>query len=448
MSTGRGRFTSRAGFVLAAAGSAVGLGNIWGFPTQVVSNGGGAFVLVYLLLTFGLAYPALMAELIIGRFAGANVVTALQKIQPEGAGRKFGYVIATASIIAACLILSFYAIVAGWLLAFLAASVVDLVGVSTNWLIEESQGRNLLFTGLFYISTIVIVARGIEAGIERASKILMPLLLGLLIALTAYVLTLAGAGEGLVVYLSPNFSQIVDPGLLISALGQAFFSLSLGVGGMLIYGSYLDKEENLPAVGALVTLTDSSIAFLAGLLILPAIYVAEYRGLTVFSADGSIAAGPDLAFVVFPPLFDSMGIIGLLIGLAFFALMSIAALTSSIAMLEVPVSLLVEKKAVSRTAAAVASGAVVFLVSAAIIFQFDLLFDFVIRLTTQYSVPLISVGFCIFATWLWSRNTALSEIQQGFPDAASSFFWKVWPWYAKFLCPLLIAAVFIQSIAG
>ncbi len=446
MSAARGRFTSRVGFVLAAAGSAVGLGNIWGFPTQVVSNGGGAFVLVYFVLTFGLAYPALMAELIIGRFAGANVVTALHKIQPDGAGRKFGYIIASASIVVACLILSFYAIVAGWLLAFLVASLADLFGANTSWLVNESLVRNLLFTGLFYILTVVIVARGIEAGIERASKILMPLLLGLLLAMTVYVLTLAGAREGLAVYLLPDFSQIADPGLIISALGQAFFSLSLGVGGMLIYGSYLGKEENLPAVGALVTLTDSSIAFLAGLLILPAIYVAEYRGLAVFSPDGSIAAGPDLAFVVFPPLFESMGMI--VTGLAFFVLMSIAALTSSIAMLEVPVSLWIEKKAVSRPTAAIVTGALVFLASAAIIFQFDLLFDFVIRLTTQYSVPLISVGFCIFATWLWSRNTVLREIKLGYAEADSSLFWKVWPWYAKFVCPVLIAAVFVQSIVA
>jgi len=446
VSTARGKFSSRTGFVLAAAGSAGGFGNVWGFPTQGGSNGGGAFVIVYVVLAFGLAYPALMAELIIGRFAGANVVTALHKLQADGAGRKFAYVIGIASISVASLILSFYAIVAGWLLAFLAAAVLDLFAASAPWLVDDSILRNLIFTGLFYILTVVIVAFGVEAGIERSSKILMPLFLVLLIAMTAHVLTLPGASDGLAIYLVPDFSRLTDPGLIVSALGQAFFSLSLGVGAMLIYGSYLSRDENLPSVGALVTLFDSSIAFLAGLLIVPAIAVAQHKGLSVFAADGSMIAGPDIAFVVFPPLFESMGAVGLLVGLAFFALMSITALTSSISMLEVPVSLFIEKTSVSRPAAAIFAGFMVFLVSAAIIGQFDPLFDFVITLTTQYSVPLISLFFCIFVTWLWSRNSALQEIQQGFPDAKSSLFWKIWPWYAKFLCPLLIVAVFIQSV--
>jgi NSS family neurotransmitter:Na+ symporter len=387
-----------------------------------------------------------MAELIIGRFAGANVISALQKLQVDGAGKKFAYGIGTASIIVASLILSFYAIVAGWLLAFLANAIADLFSVSAHWLVDDSILRNLIFTGLFYALTVVIVAFGVEAGIERSTKILMPLFLVLLIAMTAYVLTLPGASEGLAIYLVPDFARLADPGLIISALGQAFFSLSLGVGAMLIYGSYLSKDENLPSVGALVTLFDSSIAFLAGLLIVPAIAVAQHKGLAVFSADGNMIAGPDIAFVVFPPLFDSMGAVGLLAGLAFFALMSITALTSSISMLEVPVSLLIEKKSVPRPTAAISAGFIIFLISTAIILQFDPLFDFVITLATQYSVPLISLCFCIFATWLWSRNSALKEIQHGFPDAESSWFWKIWPWYAKFLCPLLIVGVFLHSV--
>jgi NSS family neurotransmitter:Na+ symporter len=450
VSAARGQFSSRTGFVLAAAGSAVGLGNVWGFPTQVVSNGGGAFVVTYFVLAFCLAYPALMAELTIGRFAGSNVVSALQTLSKGRAGSLSAYVIGVASSVVSSLILSFYAVVAGWLLAFLADAVIvsGSGNSSMNWFTTDSIGRNLIFTALFYGLTILVVAKGVEGGIERWSKILMPLLLGLMIAMTAYVLTLDGATEGVRAYLTPDFTQMGNPALILAAMGQAFFSLSLGVGAMLIYGSYLSKEENLPAAGALVTLADCSIAFLAGLLIVPAIYVAQHSGLTVFTADGSLIAGPDIAFSVFPPLFDSMGGMGLLIGFAFFALMSIAGLTSAISMLEVPVSLLIEKKSVKRPIAAMVAGCTVFLISALIIFQMDWLFDFVITLTTRYSVPLISAGFCVFATWLWSRNSLLKEIQQGYPDAESSFFWKIWPWYAKFVCPVLIAAVFIQSVLG
>jgi NSS family neurotransmitter:Na+ symporter len=207
MASARGEFSSRFGFVMAAAGSAVGLGNIWGFPTQAASNGGAAFLLVYLLLAFTLAYPALMAELIIGRHAHANAVSALRLISPNALWRKIGACSGIIGFIVASLILSFYAIVAGWMIAFCLSSLSDLLGMSdvTEWLTSFGFPRNLIFMLLFIALTIGIIAGGVREGIERWSARLMPVLLIALFVLVAYVMTLDGAIEGVKVYLFPDF---------------------------------------------------------------------------------------------------------------------------------------------------------------------------------------------------------------------------------------------------
>jgi NSS family neurotransmitter:Na+ symporter len=269
-------FTSSTGFILAAAGSAVGLGNIWSFPTQTASNGGGAFVLVYFIMAFCLAYPALMAELVIGRYAQANMVTALGSLSSKGVVRKVGAGVGIYGVVVASLILSFYAIVAGWMVAFLFESVSQFLGLNelSLWLTTFGLERNILFMLLFMVFTMAIVAKGVESGIEKWSTRLMPVLIVIMFALIIYVLMQKGAAEGLRVYLLPDLSQI-SPALILSAMGQAFFSLSLGVGAMLVYGSYLSKEANLPKMGAAVTLLDSGIAFVAGLLIIPSVYVAK-----------------------------------------------------------------------------------------------------------------------------------------------------------------------------
>lgn len=448
MSAIRGEFSSRFGFIMAAAGSAVGLGNIWGFPTQTASNGGAAFLIAYLILAFFLAYPALMAELTIGRHGQANAVTSLRKISNTGWQKHFAFIVGFSGILCAGFILSFYAIVAGWMISATLAPAATLVGSTSaaSWLSEQSLSRNLIFTAAFIILTIGIISKGVENGIEKWSKRLMPALLSILSALIIYVMLQEGAMTGLKAYLVPDFSSIFEPELLVSALGQAFFSLSLGTSVMIIYGSYISKKENLVSLGAYVTLIDVLIAFVAGLLIIPAMYVAQAQGVEIFATDGSLLSEDTLVFQVLPALFDGMGTVGLFVGFAFFALMSIAALTSSISMLEAPVSYVVERFNINRIYATWIIGIFIALISFSIVFNFDSLFGLVIAATTKFAQPLIGMMCCIFVGWIWYRNSLLNEIKQGAPEAANSLFWKIWPWYIKFICPLAIALVFINSI--
>ena len=440
----RGEFSSRLGFVLAAAGSAVGLGNIWGFPSQVAQNGGAAFVLVYLILAFFLAYPVLMAELIIGRATRANVVDALGAITQSKAGRYVGLW----GALTASLILSFYAIVSGWMLAFFVESTLTLVTdkSSLTWFVDFSFSRNWFFCLLFLSFTAAIVTGGVRQGIEKWSVRLMPTLVILIVALIIYVSLQEGAMDGWRAYLIPDFSKVTDPELLISAMGQAFFSMSLGVGTMLVYGSYIAKSENLPALGASVALVDIGVAVLAGMLIIPAMYVAQANGVAIFTESGTLIEGDALIFNVLPSLFASIGIIGVVIASVFFALMSIAAVTSSISMLEVPVSYLVEDKAVSRTKAVWVMTLVILGISTVIITNFGDLFGLVITVTTQYSQPLLGLIMCIFVGWVWRRNAILSELKQGFSGAEQSLFWKIWPVYVKFVCPIIIGVMFIRTV--
>jgi NSS family neurotransmitter:Na+ symporter len=435
---------------MAAAGSAVGLGNIWGFPTQAASNGGAAFLLVYLILAFTLAYPALMAELIIGRHAHANAVSALRLISTGPTSRRIGTGVGVFGFIVAGLILSFYAIVAGWMIAFCLGSLADLLGIQSlsTWLTSFGMPRNLLFMAIFMMLTVGIISGGVREGIERWSARLMPILLTTLGLLVLYVLTLDGAMEGLKVYLLPDFERALSPKLIIAALGSAFFSLSLGVGTMLIYGSYISDEENLPVVGGLVTAVDIFIAVMAGFLVLPAMYVALHNGVEIFTASGALISEDTLIFTVLPGLFSTMGLAGMLVSFTFFFLMSIAALTSSISMLEVPVAYTIEEHGLSRKTAVVGIGGAIAVVSATILVNFDALFGFVIAFTTRYSQPLLGFMFCIYAGWIWQRNQVLEEVRKGSPEVESTIFWKIWPWYVKLVCPIVILAIFAQSLIG
>ncbi|MAT93975.1 MAG: sodium-dependent transporter [Halioglobus sp.] len=450
MATNRGEFSSRFGFVMAAAGSAVGLGNVWGFPTQAADNGGAAFLFVYLLLALTLAYPTLMAELIIGRHAHANAVSALRLISPGRGTARFGTVTGIYGFIVASLILAFYAIVAGWIIAFFLASACQLLGLDglADWLTRFGMGRNLLFMALFMLLTIGIISEGVQRGIERWSSRLMPLLLATLLCLVLYVMTLEGAMDGLKVYLLPDFGAALKPGLIIAALGSAFFSLSLGVGTMLIYGSYLTDRENLPVVGSLVTLVDILIAVLAGFLVLPAMYVALHNGVQIFTDSGELISGDSLLFTVLPELFSTMGIAGVIVSMVFFFLMSIAALTSSISMLEVPVAYTIEEHNVGRKKAVFVIGGLIAAASAVILLNFETLFGLTVSFTTRYSQPLLGFVFCLYAGWLWHRDKLLQELRKGNPEVAQGLFWKVWPWHVKFVCPLIILAIFGQALLG
>ena len=443
----RGQFSSRLAFIFAASGSAVGLGNIWGFPTNAAENGGAAFVLMYLILAFLLAYPAMMAELIIGRHTRSNMVSALQSISSGQSAKTIGRLVGIGGMITAGLILSFYSIVAGWMLAFMLEPLTAILGLGdiSQWLTDFSLARNVGFAAIFVLLTVLIISAGVEQGIEKWSSRLMPSLFILMIGLILYVLTQDGAMAGLKHNLVPDFSQITNPKLIVSAMGQAFFSMSLGVGTMLVYGSYIRADENLPVVGALVTLTDTSVAFLAGLLVLPAIFVAQELGVTIYAESGNLIAGPDLIFKVLPALFEGMGVTGLFIGFVFFVLMSIAAVTSSISMLEVPVSYAVEAHQVDRNKATRLVGLVVLTISTLICLNFDSLFGFVITMTTERAQPLLSMMLCVFAGWVFYRNSILQELKSGSPDVEQGMFWKIWPVYVKFFCPVLILLTFAQG---
>ena len=436
---------------MAAAGSAVGLGNIWGFPTQAASNGGAAFLLVYLVLAFCLAYPALMAELIIGRYAKANSVTALRKVAGD---RKMAKVLGTLTgytgILTASLILAFYAIVAGWMLAYSVAPLTALAGAdeAAAWVTTFGIERNLLFMLVFMLLTIAIICGGVADGIERWCVRLMPSMLVLLALLIVYVLFQDGAAAGVRAYLIPDFARVTDPGLVISAMGQAFFSLSLGVGTMLIYGSYVSDRENLVSLGRSVTFVDIGIAVSAGLLIIPAMYVAEHNGVPIYDAAGNLIAEDTLIFTVLPALFDTMGSAGTVVGFAFFVLMSIAALTSSISMLEVPVAYAVERFGVERPAATFLVGGAITALSSVLIINFDTLFSLAVAVATRYSQPVLGLLMCVFAGWIWHRDAVIAEITKHDPGAVDGWFVRIWPIYVRYVCPALIVIVFVQTIVA
>ncbi len=448
MSPSRGEFSSRFGFLMAASGSAVGLGNIWGFPTNAAGNGGAAFLFTYLVLVFLLAYPALMAELIIGRHARANAVVALQGLSRGRVTFLVGTLVGFAGIVTVSLILSFYAIVSGWMIAFLFDPLARMAGLDAlaGWLTTDGLVRDGVFVLLFMGLTVYVISSGVKEGIEKWATRLMPSLIVILLLLILYVVTLPGAGAGLRAYLVPDFEALANPYLIINALGQAFFSLSLGAGTMLIYGSYVSKQENLAQLGSLVALLDVGIAFLAGLLILPAMYVAQANGVPIYDAAGGLIAGPGLILSVLPAMFNSMGSVGLLVALSFFLLMTIASLTSSISMLEVPVAYAVENHQVERKKATLLVGTVITVVCLVIVANFAALFDLVVTVTTEWSQPLGGLFFCVFVAWVWNRNGLLQEISQGYPEVQKSLFWRIWPFYVKFICPLAILMVYVELL--
>jgi len=444
MSAVRQGFSSRIGFIFAAAGSAVGVGNIWGFPTQAAQNGGGAFLLVYLIMVVILAYPMLVAELTIGRLTKRNPVASLRALGDTSQWQKIGSLVGVLGILALSLILSFYAIISGWLVSFMAAPFFSLLGLESaaSWLTEFSTSRNLTMMLIFLLLTIKVVGSGVTEGIERWSRRLMPLLFLLLLLMTAYILTLPGAIVGLEMYLVPDFSQVMNPDLIVSAMGQAFFSLSIGVCALMVYGSYLNSEENLPKTAAIVAGLDTSVAFLAGLLILPAMFVAQNNGVEIYTAEGSLKSSDTLVFTVLPSMFDGMGVAGSILAIGFFALMVIAALTSAISMLEAPVNTLTEETQLPRNRAVWVVGGAVAIVSAVIVFNFNSLFGLVVTLTTVYAQPLLALVFGLMLTWVLRRDRLLKEMQEGNPKLMEGVFWKIWPWYVKFVCPLMMLLVF------
>ncbi|TYK66327.1 sodium-dependent transporter [Colwellia echini] len=436
----RDSFHSRLGFVLAAAGAAIGLGNIWGFPTQAANNGGGAFLVVYLIVTVLLALPALYAEVYIGNQAQTNPVSALAKACGERFS-KLGHCAGIIGIIGAVMMLSFYTIVAGWMLAHALAAIFEIIGLQqiSVWLSNSSTLRNLLFTPIFIILSAGIVFQGVHSGIERWSARLMPLLLVMMLGLIIYMLQQDGAQEGLALYLIPDFSQITKPSLIISAMGQAFFSLAIGVGAMMAYGSYIPKGKGVGKLVLSITALDTFIAFIAGLLIIPALFVAQHNGQTVFS-DGNLVGGGQLIFSILPTLFSAMGTIGLVVSFIFFMLLSIAALTSTISTTEVPVAYLIEDKRLSRKQATCLTSGIVFIASMLVIIFFEPLFELVIQLLTTILQPLMSLFYFIVVGWLWQRGNKLTNLA----ELNKKRTLKLLGFYLRFICPVLLMIVFVN----
>lgn len=438
----RGFWTSRWGFILAASGSAVGLGNIWKFPYITGQNGGGAFVLVYLLCVILVGLPIMLAEFTLGRKTNLNPVGAFNAIKPKSPWVGIGFM----GVLAGFLILSFYGVVGGWTIAYVVKSI-NLTAVQFANPAEAGEFFKA-FTGdpwevtfyhaLFMGLCIVIVARGVNSGIERACDILMPMLVILLLLLMIRSLTLPGAMKGVEFYLSPDFSKIT-PQVALLAMGQAFFSLSLGMGAMITYGSYLSPKENILAATGYVVLFDTLIALMVGMVIFPA----------VFAMGLEPAEGPSLVFNVLPAVFSSMPM-GTAASITFFFLLMIAALTSGISLLEVVVAYFIDQLGWTRKNAVWTMGGVIFALGVPSGLSFSVLsgatimemsfFDIVDNIASNYMLPLGGMFTAIFIGWVWGIKPATKEIEI---SGEKFHFAGVWGFVLRYITPILVGLVFI-----
>lgn len=444
----RGTWNSKIGFILAAAGSAVGLGNIWGFPTQVADNGGAAFILIYLICCFIIGFPVMVAELTIGRKTQKNPVGAFKALSK---GNPFVPLIGYWGVLCGVMILSFYVVISGWTLSYVFEELFFFFNYDAAALYVGDLGngvKNSFFTLFFMLLTILVVTGGVSQGIEKATKLLMPVLIGILLILIVYILTLEGAKEGLIMYFKPDFSTI-NTDLLLSAMGQAFFSLSLGMGALITYGSYLNKKQNIVESAAYVTIFDVGIAVIAGLLVIPAMFVAQAGGVNIMDpVTGALIESTTLVFDVLPAMFHNVGgVIGLFLGVTFFLLLGLAALTSSISLLEVPVSYVIDEHGVKRKKAAWIVGGFVGLIGVVVSFELGLI-DIFVYIFNEVGLPLGGLMICLFLGYFWKSENALMEMEDGHSGVTNSWFSKIWIIFIKFITPLLIALVLFTTIWG
>lgn len=446
LTTNRGTWNTKFGFILAAAGSAVGLGNIWGFPTQVADNGGAAFILIYLICCIAVGFPLMIAEFAIGRKTQKNPVGAFKALSK---GNRFMPLIGYWGVLCGVMILSFYLVISGWTLAYVVEEVLIYFNYDSLAVVfgDLSHGtKNAFFTLIFMLFTVLIITGGVSRGIERATKLLMPILLLILIVLIVYIFTLEGSTDGLIMYVKPDFTTI-NLDLILSALGQSFFSLSLGMGALITYGSYLNKDQNLVESAAYVTLTDVGIAFVAGLLVIPAMFVAQYGGTEIFNPEtGNLYSSITLVFDVLPELFNQIGgLLGVFIGITFFVLLGLAALTSSISLLEVPVSYVIDEFNVRRKKAAWLVGGIVSVIAIMISYDISLIDKFVF-IFNEIGLPVGGLMICLFLGWFWKTENAVLEMKNGFENVEQHWISKYWSFFIKFLCPVLIAIVLISTL--
>lgn len=435
----RGKWSSSIGFILAAAGSAIGIGNIWRFPYMTGKYGGAVFLFVYLAAVILLGMPVMIAEIAMGRFSGKNPVGAFKHIRPKGPWKLVGYL----GVIAGVMILSYYSLISGWTLGYFfktLAGGLKNVDTSTTPVIFDSFATNfwlqLFLLAAFLFITGFIVARGISGGIEKACKFLMPVLCIIMFILLVRSLTLPGAGKGLAFYLKPDFSKLT-PWMIIDAMGQALFSLSLGMGAMITYGSYLKKDENIPVGAGWVAFLDTFTAVLAGFIIFPAL--AAY-GM-------SPAGGHPLVFHILPVIFARMPF-GIFFGMLFFLLLGVAALASTVSLLEVAVSYCVDEVKWSRRKSVLAAGVVSFLIGIPSVLSFGNVeffrklplvnISFFEMMDLVWGTLALSIGalfICIFVGYVWKSTTALKEIVHGAKKFRYGWIWSI---SVKILCPLLI----------
>lgn len=442
--TNREKFGSKVGVIAAAAGSAVGLGNIYRFPIVAGNNGGGAFLLIYLLILLFLGVSLIVAEFIIGRRAAKNAVGSFKKLAPKTAWPAVGF----AGVVTAFAIITFYSTVSGWTLDYICRSVFDnirgdnLEAMNANFnALINSSWRPYLCQALFIIMTAVIIILGVQKGIEKGSKIMMPILLVILLILLVRSLTLNGAGEGLTFFLKPDFSKINEK-VIIDALGQVFFSLSIGMGTMITYGSYISKKDNLVSSAVSICICDTMVAFIAGMIIFPA---AMAFGITP-------TAGPGL-FNTLPMLFGQMHG-GYFFCLIFFVLLAIASITSLISLFEVVVAYLVEEHHFRRRNATLLTLTVSIVLGIFVTMSLnehstlkicgETLFDFLDMITANYFMTIGGLLVVLFVGWKMKKADTIDELSSG--GTIRSLFNDLVYFVIKYVAPIAIIIIFVKKI--
>ena len=449
MSNERGNFGSKIGIVLATAGSAVGLGNVWRFPYMVGEDGGAAFILVYIVCILLLGLPGMICEFIVGRHAQANAAAAYDKLSGGRPWKLVGYL----GILTSTIILGFYAVVAGWCLQYLYAALVGQLSGDANYVkdyfvsFSSSPIRPVLFGIAFILITHLVVVRGVRGGIERASKTLMPILFLLLLILVVASCLLPGAMEGVRFLFQPDFSKL-SSNVMLDALGQAFFSLSLGTACLCTYASYFSRDTNLLASAGQIALLDTMIAILSGLMIFPA----------AASVGISPDSGPSLIFITLPNVFQqafaAMPIAGYVVGVMFFALLVFAALTSTISMHEIGTAFFTEEWNMPRRRSAWVITVVASLIcvvcslSVGAIDELKLLgvsvMDFCDQLTANFMLPTGALLACLFVGWYIPRQLAHDEFTNWGTHGQRIF--PVFLFAVRYVCPLCIVLVFLHQL--
>jgi len=440
-----GHWSSRMAFVLAVTGSAVGLGNIWKFPYVVGQNGGGAFVLVYLACVAIIGMPVMMSEILMGRRGRRNPIATMALLgAEEGKSRNWRWV-GSMGVLAGVLIFSFYSVIGGWTLSYVFKSAS---GMFTNATAPEVTAIRDGFTGswktvgsfhtLFMMLTIFVVARGVERGLEQAVRFMVPALLLLMLALLGYSISSGHFSEGLSFMFTPDFDKLTWDTVL-AAMGQAFFTLSIGMGAVMAYGAYLPKETSIISASATVAIADTMIAILAGLVIFP----------LVFANGLDPADGPGLVFITLPLAFGHMQG-GVFFATMFFVLLSFAAWTSAISLMEPAVAWIVEKFSRTRAQAAVMIGLLIWAAGFGTALSFNVLsefkfwhgtiFDNLDHLTINIMLPLGGVLIVVFAGWVMCRNSTADEL------GGAGFIYKLWRILARYVAPIGILFVFLKAV--